>query len=111
MARVGSFAVTYGAHTNIGSMPIVFYGTHEQKQRYLPKLASGEWIGAYCLSEPDSGSDALAAKTLAKLTPDGKHYILNGTKQWITNGAFADVFTIFGQVEDRLGTGAHHDDR
>ncbi len=99
MARVGSFAVTYGAHTNIGTMPIVFYGTHEQKQRYLPRLASGEWIGAYCLSEPDSGSDALAAKTVAKLTPDGKHYVLNGTKQWITNGAFANVFTIFAQVD------------
>ncbi|MBC7794749.1 MAG: acyl-CoA dehydrogenase family protein [Clostridia bacterium] len=99
MARVGSFAVTYGAHTNIGTMPIVFYGTHPQKEKYLPKLASGEWIAAYCLSEPDSGSDALAAKTVAKLTPDGKHYVLNGTKQWITNGAFADVFTIFAQVD------------
>ena len=99
MARVGSFAVTYGAHTNIGTMPIVFYGTHDQKQRYLPRLASGELIGAYCLSEPDSGSDALAAKTTAKLTPDGKHYVLNGTKQWITNGNFADVFTIFAQVD------------
>jgi alkylation response protein AidB-like acyl-CoA dehydrogenase len=99
MARVGSFAVTYGAHTNIGTMPIVFYGTHDQKQRYLPRLASGELIGAYCLSEPDSGSDALAAKTTAKLTADGKHYVLNGTKQWITNGNFADVFTIFAQVD------------
>ncbi len=99
MARVGSFAVTYGAHTNIGTMPLVFYGTHDQKQRYLPRLASGEVIGAYCLSEPDSGSDALAAKTTAKLTADGKHYVLNGTKQWITNGNFADVFTIFAQVD------------
>lgn len=99
MSRVGSFAVTYGAHVNIGTLPLVYYGTPEQKRRYLPRLASGELIGAYCLSEPDSGSDALAAKTVAKLSADGKHYVLNGTKQWITNGAFAHLYTIFAQVD------------
>jgi alkylation response protein AidB-like acyl-CoA dehydrogenase len=99
MSHVGSFAVTYGAHTGIGTLPIVYYGTEDQKQRYLPKLASGEWIGAYALSEPGSGSDALGAKTTARLTPDGKHYVLSGTKQWITNGAWADLYTIFAQVD------------
>jgi alkylation response protein AidB-like acyl-CoA dehydrogenase len=100
VASVGSFAVTYGAHTGIGTLPLVYYGTDAQKQKYLPKLASGELLGAYCLSEAGSGSDALAAKTTAKLTPDGKHYVLNGTKAWITNGGFADLYTVFAQVVD-----------
>ena len=99
LASVGSFAVTYGAHTGIGTLPIVFYGTHEQKQRYLPKLGSGEMMGAYALSEAGSGSDALGAKTVAKLSEDGSHYVLNGTKQWITNAAWADLFTVFAQVD------------
>lgn len=99
LSPVGSFAVTYGAHTGIGTLPLVYYGTDEQKKKYLPKLASGEMLGAYCLSEPGSGSDALAAKTTAVLTEDKKHYILNGTKAWITNGDLADLYTIFAQVD------------
>jgi alkylation response protein AidB-like acyl-CoA dehydrogenase len=99
LARMGSFAVTYGAHTGIGTLPIVYYGTPAQRQHYLPKLASGEWIAAYALSEQGSGSDALGAKTVARLSPDGKHYVLSGTKAWITNAAWADVFTVFAQVD------------
>lgn len=99
LARVGSFIVTHGAHTGIGTLPIVYYGTEDQKQRYLPRLASGELLAAYALSEPDSGSDALAAKTLAKLTDDGQHYRLTGTKAWITNAGFADLFVVFAQVD------------
>lgn len=94
-----SFAVAYAAHTGIGTLPIYYYGTPEQKAKYLPKLASGEWLGAYCLTEPDSGSDARAAKTTAVPTEDGKHYILNGQKMWITNAGFANVFTVFAQVD------------
>jgi len=93
-----SFAGSLGAHTSIGSLPIVYFGTDEQKAKYLPRLASGEMIGAYALTEPESGSDALAAKTTAVLSPDGRHYILNGQKMWITNGGFADLFTIFAKV-------------
>jgi len=96
---IPSFAGSLGAHTTIGTLPIVYFGTESQKQRYLPKLASGEMIGAYALTEPGSGSDALAASTKATLTEDGKHYVLNGQKMWITNGGFADVFTIFAKVE------------
>lgn len=103
LAQVGSFAVTYGAHTGIGTLPLVYYGTPEQKQKYLPRLATGEILGAYCLSEQGSGSDALAAKTVAKPSADGSHYILNGTKAWITNGGFADLYTVFAQVEDDTG--------
>ena len=99
MAWGGSFAATHGAHTGIGTLPIVYFGTQEQKERYLPKLASGELIGAYALSEPGSGSDALAARTTAVLTEDGAHYVLNGTKQYITNAGFADVFVIFAKVD------------
>lgn len=99
LATVGSFAVTYGAHTGIGTLPIVYYGTHEQKQRYLPKLATGEMMGAYALSEAGSGSDALAAKTVAKLSDDGSHYVLNGTKSWITNASWAHLFTVFAQID------------
>jgi alkylation response protein AidB-like acyl-CoA dehydrogenase len=93
-----SFGGSLGAHTSIGTLPIVYFGTEEQKARYLPRLASGELVGAYALTEPQSGSDALAARTTATLTPDGRHYLLNGQKMWITNGGFADLFTIFAKV-------------
>ncbi|KAB1065069.1 acyl-CoA dehydrogenase family protein [Salibacter halophilus] len=95
-----SFSVSYSAHTGIGTLPILYYGTEEQKEKYLPKLASGEWKGAYCLTEPGSGSDANSAKTKAELTDDGKHYVINGQKMWITNGGFADVFTVFARIGD-----------
>lgn len=98
-ALQSSFAGTHSSHVNIGTLPIVFFGTEAQKQKYLPRLASGEWIGAYALTEPQSGSDALAAKTKANLSPDGRHYILNGQKMWITNGGFADLFTVFAKVD------------
>lgn len=94
-----SFAVSYLAHTGIGTMPILYFGTEEQRQRYIPKLATGELIGAYGLTEPSSGSDALGAKTTAFLSADGKHYILNGQKCWISNGGFADVYTVFAKVD------------
>jgi len=99
MTRGGSFALTHGAHIGIGSLPIVLFGTPEQKKKYLPKLVTGEWIAAYALTEPGSGSDALGAKTTAVLSEDGKYYILNGTKQFITNGGFADVFTVYAKVD------------
>jgi alkylation response protein AidB-like acyl-CoA dehydrogenase len=95
--REGSFCVIFGAHTGIGTLPIVWYGTDEQKQRYLPKLASGEWIGAYALSEATSGSDALHARTRAMLSADGTTYTLSGEKMWITNAGMADLFTIFAK--------------
>ena len=94
-----SFSVAIAAHTGIGSLPILYFGTEEQKQKYIPKLASGEWKGAYGLTEPNSGSDALGAKTTAKLTEDGKYYLLNGQKCWITNGGFADVYTVFAKID------------
>ena len=93
-----SFGGSLGAHTSIGTLPLVYFGTEEQKARYLPRLASGELIGAYALTEPQSGSDALAARTTATLSADGRHYELNGQKMWITNGGFADLFTIFAKV-------------
>ena len=95
----GSFATAHGAHTGIGTLPIVYFGTEEQKKKYLPGLASGEKLAAYCLTEPGSGSDALAAKTKAVLSEDGKYYILNGTKQFITNAGFADVFIVYAKVD------------
>lgn len=95
-----SFAVAYSAHTGIGSLPILYYGTEEQKQKYLPKLATGEMAGAYCLTEPNAGSDANSGKTKAVLSANGKHYTLNGQKMWITNGGFADVFTVFAKIDD-----------
>jgi alkylation response protein AidB-like acyl-CoA dehydrogenase len=95
-----SFAVALSAHTGIGTLAIVYYGTEEQKKSYLPKLASGEWKAAYCLTEPDSGSDANAAKTKAKLKTAGTHYVLNGQKMWITNGGFADLFIVFAKIDD-----------
>jgi alkylation response protein AidB-like acyl-CoA dehydrogenase len=94
----GGFAVTHGAHSGIGTLPIVYFGTEEQKKKYLPKLATGEWIGAYCLSEPQAGSDAQNSLTRAELNPEGTHYILNGQKMWITNGGFADVYVVFAKV-------------
>jgi butyryl-CoA dehydrogenase len=94
----GGFAVTHGAHAGIGTLPIVYFGTEEQKKKYLPKLATGEWIGAYCLSEPQAGSDAQNSLTRAELTADGKHYILNGQKMWITNGGFADIYIVFAKI-------------
>ncbi|MBD0367819.1 MAG: acyl-CoA dehydrogenase family protein, partial [Flavisolibacter sp.] len=94
-----SFSVAISAHTGIGTLPILYFGTEEQKQKYIPKLISGEWIGAYGLTEPNSGSDALSAKTTARLSEDGTHYILNGQKCWITNGGFADVFTVFAKID------------
>lgn len=100
-----SFSVAMAAHTGIGTLPILYFGTPEQKSKYLPKLATGEWKGSYCLTEPGSGSDALAAKTKAVLSPDGKHYIINGQKMWITNAGFADVFTVFAQVDGDKFTG------
>ena len=94
-----SFAGSLGTHTSIGTLPIVYFGTPAQKAKYLPRLASGELIGAYALTEPHSGSDALSAKTTARLTPEGTHYVLNGQKAWITNGGFADLFTVFAKVD------------
>jgi len=98
VVRYASFAVSHGAHHGIGTLPIAYFGTEAQKKKYLPKLASGELISCYCLSEAEAGSDALAAKARADLTPDGKHYVLNGQKMWITNGGFADVFIVFAKV-------------
>ena len=98
IAKSGSFSVTWGAHVGIGTLPIVYFGTPEQKKKYLPKLASGEWVGAYALSESSSGSDALNCRSRADLSSDGKHYILNGEKMWITNAAFADLYVIFAKV-------------
>ena len=100
-----SFSVAIAAHTGIGTLPILYFGTPEQKQKYIPKLISGEWIGAYGLTEPNSGSDALGARTSAKLSADGKHYLLNGQKCWITNGGFADVYTVFAKVDGDKFTG------
>jgi len=95
-----SFSVAYGAHTGIGSLPLLYYGTQEQKAKYSPLLASGEWKAAYCLTEPSAGSDANSGKTKAVLSEDGKHYLLNGQKMWITNGGFADLFTVFAKIDD-----------
>ena len=96
----GSLATAYGAHTGIGTLPILLYGTEEQKQKYLPDLAAGTKFGAYCLTEPDAGSDANSGKTRAKLSEDGKHYIINGQKMWISNAGFADTFTFFAKIDD-----------
>jgi alkylation response protein AidB-like acyl-CoA dehydrogenase len=94
-----SFSVAISAHTGIGTLPILYFGTEEQKQKYIPKLINGEWVGAYGLTEPNSGSDALSAKTSARLSDDGKYYLLNGQKCWITNGGFADIFTVFAKID------------
>ncbi len=95
-----SFSVAFMAHTGIGTMPLLYYGNEEQKQKYLSKLATGEWLAAYCLTEPGAGSDANAGTTKAVLSDDGKHYILNGQKMWITNGGFADLFTVFAKIDN-----------
>ena len=100
-----SFSVAIAAHTGIGTLPILYFGTDAQKQKYIPKLITGEWVGAYGLTEPNSGSDALGAKTTAKLSADGKHYLLNGQKCWITNGGFADVYTVFAKIDGDKFTG------
>jgi alkylation response protein AidB-like acyl-CoA dehydrogenase len=94
-----SFVVAFGAHTGIGTIPIVYFGTDAQKKKYLPKIASGEWLSCYALSEPQAGSDALAARTRAELSPDGKSWILNGQKMWISSGAFSDVYIVFAKVD------------
>ena len=99
MAAQGSFSSTFGTQVGIGSLPIVFFGTEEQKTQYLPRLAAAEMVGAYCLSEATSASDAMNARTKATLSPDGSHYLLNGTKMWITNGGFADLFTVFAKID------------
>jgi butyryl-CoA dehydrogenase len=99
MGSAGAFAVSYSAHTGIGTLPLVYYGTDAQKARYLGKIISGEWSAAYCLTEPGAGSDALGGTTTATLSPDGKHYLLEGTKQFITNGGFADLFTVFAKID------------
>ncbi len=95
-----SFSVAYGAHTGIGTLPLLYYGNEEQKAKYIPKLATGEWKAAYCLTEPGSGSDANSGKTKAVLSEDGTHYVLNGQKMWITNGGFANLFTVFAKIDD-----------
>jgi len=99
LSRLAGFGITCAAHTGIGSQPLIYFGTPAQKQKYLTRLGSGEWMGAYCLSEAGSGSDALGMKTKAVLTPDGRHYLLNGVKMWITNAAWADLFTVFAKVD------------
>ncbi|WP_420318864.1 acyl-CoA dehydrogenase family protein [Ekhidna sp.] len=100
MASAGSFSTAYGAHTGIGTLPILYYGTEEQKSKYLPKLASGEWKACYCLTEPDAGSDANSGKTKAVLSDDGKHYVINGQKMWISNAGFADLLIVFAKIDD-----------
>jgi alkylation response protein AidB-like acyl-CoA dehydrogenase len=101
MSTGGGYSIAYGVHANLGTKPILYFGTEEQRQKYIPKLATGEWIGAYGLTEPNSGSDALSAKTTARLSSDEKYYLLNGQKCWISNGGFADVFTVFAKVVDQ----------
>jgi alkylation response protein AidB-like acyl-CoA dehydrogenase len=99
LAGYGSFAVSHGGHSGIGTVPIVYFGTEEQKKKYLPKIATGELLSCYCLSEPQAGSDSQASRTRAVLSPDGKNYILNGQKMWITNGGFADVYVVFAKID------------
>jgi butyryl-CoA dehydrogenase len=99
ISKLASFSVAFSAHVGIGTLPIVWYGTEDQKRKYLPKLGTGEWIGAYALSESSSASDAMNCRTRAVLSPDGRHYILNGEKMWITNSGFADLFTVFAKVD------------
>jgi alkylation response protein AidB-like acyl-CoA dehydrogenase len=100
IGAAGSFSTTYGAHTGIGTLPILYYGDEAQKSKYLPKLATGEWAACYCLTEPDAGSDANSGKTKATLSADGKTYMLNGQKMWISNAGFADIFIVFAKIED-----------
>jgi alkylation response protein AidB-like acyl-CoA dehydrogenase len=100
IGAAGSFSTTYGAHTGIGTLPILYYGNEEQKQKYVPKLATGEWAACYCLTEPDAGSDANSGKTKAVLSDDGTHYKITGQKMWISNAGFADIFIVFAKIED-----------
>ena len=99
ISKLASFSVAFSAHVGIGTLPLVWYGTPEQKRRYLPKLATGEWIAAYSLSESSSGSDALHCRTRAVLSEDGKHWVLNGEKMWISNCGIADLFTVFAKID------------
>src|SRR4051794_28024085 len=99
MGVAAAFSVTFGAHTGIGTLPIVFFGTRQQKERWLPLLATAEKIAAYSLTEPNSGSDAIGARTTARLSDDGQHWILNGSKQWTSNGGFADVYIVYAKVD------------
>lgn len=101
LTKASAFALSIGAHVGIGTLPIVYFGTEEQKQKYLPALATGEKIAAYCLTEPSSGSDALGAKTTATLSEDGEYYVLNGSKQFITNAGFADLFIVYAKVDGK----------
>jgi len=101
IAMGGSFSVAFSCHTGIGTLPLIYYGTNEQKEKYLEKITTGEWLAAYCLTEPGSGSDALGAQASAVLSEDGTHYILNGTKQFITNGGFAEIFTVFAKIDKK----------
>ncbi|CAG0911063.1 unnamed protein product, partial [Cyprideis torosa] len=101
IAMGGSFSVAFAAHTGIGTLPLVYYGTRKQKEQYLNRITSGEWCSAYCLTEPGSGSDALGARAHAVLSEDGTHYILNGAKQYITNGGFAHLFTVFAKIDKK----------
>jgi len=105
IGRTGAFSTTFGAHTGIGMLPILYFGTEEQKEKYLPGLISGEKVACYCLTEPSSGSDALAAKSRAELSEDGSHYILNGQKMWISNAGFGDVFRVFAKIDGKDFTG------
>lgn len=105
LGPTGAFSTTYGAHTGIGMLPILYFGTEDQKRKYLPGLIEGDTVACYCLTEPGSGSDALAAKTRADLSEDGKHYILNGQKMWISNAGFADVFIVFAKIDGEHFTG------
>ncbi|WP_300456125.1 acyl-CoA dehydrogenase family protein [Desulfobacula sp.] len=105
MGAAGSFSITHSIHTGIGSLPIVYFGTEDQKKKYLPKLCSGDWVGAYCLTEPGAGSDALNSLTTAVLSEDGKNYILNGEKIYITNGSWADCYTVYAKVDGEKFTG------
>lgn len=100
VGSAGSFSTAYGAHTGIGTLPILYYGNEEQKSKYLPKLATGEWKACYCLSEPDAGSDANSGKTKAVLSDDGSHYLITGQKMWISNGGFADLLIVFAKIDD-----------
>lgn len=100
LGSAGSFSTAYGAHTGIGTLPVLYYGTEEQKQKYLPKLVTGEWKACYCLTEPDAGSDANAGKTRAVLSEDGSYYKITGQKMWISNAGFADLFIVFARIED-----------
>lgn len=99
IGAAGSFSTTYGAHTGIGTLPVLYYGTKEQKEKYLPKLTNASWAACYCLTEPDAGSDANSGKTKATLTEDGKYYLINGQKMWISNGGFADFFIVFAKID------------